>query len=125
MMKPVFFYTGEQISRSYTPVPQCLSSSNVRAATFTTDNICLMVKRYPDGNLSKILGDCLTDDTFTISKPLGSFNLQKIEKRETFIILAAGTGITPMFSIIFFLLERRIRKWYYLLFCRDECNIYE
>lgn len=70
-----------------------------------------MVKRYPEGNLSKILGDCLTGDTVTISKPLGSFNLQDIEKRETFIILAAGTGITPMFSIILFLLERRIRKW--------------
>ncbi|XP_064213305.1 cytochrome b5 reductase 4 isoform X2 [Tribolium castaneum] len=100
---------GEEIVRSYTPVPICLFSK-FRQQNYTTDNICLMVKRYPEGNLSKILGDCLTGDTVTISKPLGSFNLQEIEKRETFIILAAGTGITPMFAIILFLLERRIRK---------------
>ncbi|XP_044272364.1 cytochrome b5 reductase 4-like isoform X2 [Tribolium madens] len=100
---------GEEIVRSYTPVPICLFSK-FRQQSSTTDSICLMVKRYPEGNLSKILGDCLTGDTVTISKPLGSFNLQEIEKRETFIILAAGTGITPMFAIILFLLERRIRK---------------
>jgi cytochrome-b5 reductase len=100
---------GEEIVRSYTPVPHCLFGK-FRAQPYTTDSVCLMVKRYPEGNLSKILGDCLTGDTVTISKPLGSFNLQDIERRETFIVLAAGTGITPMFSIIFFLLDRRIRK---------------
>ncbi|RZC34889.1 cytochrome b5 reductase 4 [Asbolus verrucosus] len=104
---------GEDVSRSYTPVPNCLFNK-FKSQPYTTDNICLMVKRYPEGNLSKILGDCLISDTITISKPMGSFNLQEIERRETFIILAAGTGITPMLSIILFLLERRIRKCQHL-----------
>lgn len=70
-----------------------------------------MVKRYPDGNLSKYICDKNKGDLVEMTNPLGSFNLQDLESRETFLVLAAGTGITPMFSLILFLLERRIRKW--------------
>ncbi|XP_063916616.1 cytochrome b5 reductase 4 isoform X2 [Zophobas morio] len=104
---------GQELVRSYTPVPNSLFTT-FRNQPYTTDTVCLMVKRYPDGNVSNVLGDSLTGDTIIISKPLGSFNLHSIEKRETFIILAAGTGITPMFSVILFLLERRIRKCQHL-----------
>lgn len=71
-----------------------------------------MIKRYSDGNLSKHICDKNTGDLVEMSNPLGLFNLQDLENRETFLILAAGTGITPMLSLTLFLLERRIRKWY-------------
>lgn len=70
-----------------------------------------MIKRYPDGNLSKYVCDKNKGDLVEMTNPLGSFNLQDLENRETFVMLAAGTGITPMLSLILFLLERRIRKW--------------
>lgn len=70
-----------------------------------------MVKRYPNGNISKYICDKTIGDVVEITNPLGSFLLQDLENRETFIMLAAGTGITPMLSLILFLLERRIRKW--------------
>lgn len=101
---------GEEISRSYTPVP-CSLFTKYKCQPYSTDSLCLMVKRYPDGNISKFLCDKNSGDLVEMSKPLGSFILQELENRETFLVLAAGTGITPMFSLILFLLERRIRKW--------------
>lgn len=101
---------GEEISRSYTPVPSCLFNK-YKIQSYTTDNVCLMVKSYQNGNLSKYICSRNKDDVVEISSPLGNFDLKEIEKRESFIILAAGTGITPMLGLLLFLLERRTKKW--------------
>lgn len=111
--KIIFFMfdcSGEEISRSYTPVPGCLFST-YKPQNYTTDNVCLMVKSYPSGNISKYICSKNKDDTLELSKPLGTFNLRDLESREMFLMLAAGTGITPMLTLLLFLLERRSRKW--------------
>lgn len=106
-----FYLPDEEISRSYTPVP-CSLFSRFKCQPYTTDTVCLMVKRYADGNVSRHICDRNPGDLLEITSPLGSFDLRELENRETFVMLAAGTGITPMLAIILFLLERRIRKWY-------------
>lgn len=71
-----------------------------------------MIKRYETGNVSRYLTDRDMNDTVYLTKPVGNFELITVERREVFLLLAAGTGITPMFGLLLFLLERRIRKWY-------------
>lgn len=89
----------------------CSVFTKFKCQPFSTDSICLMIKRYPDGNLSKYICDKNKGDLVEMTNPLGLFNLQDLENRETFFMLAAGTGVTPILSLILFLLERRIRKW--------------
>lgn len=98
------------MSRSYTPVPTSLFTS-YKPQNYTTDNICLMIKSYPNGNISKYICNKNKDDVMELSKPLGTFNLRDLENKEIFLMLAAGTGITPMLTLLLFLLERRNRKW--------------
>lgn len=101
---------GEELSRSYTPVPYSLFTK-FKPQTFVTDNICLMVKSYPKGTISKFICNKKKGDVVDISQPIGSFNLRSIDNRETFLLLAAGTGITPILGLLLFLLDRRMRKW--------------
>lgn len=101
---------GMEMTRSYTPVPESLFNKFL-PNNQSTDNICLMVKRYDSGNVSKYLIAKEIDELIQLTKPMGDFNVKLLEKRETFLLLAAGTGLTPMLSLIIFLLERRIKKW--------------
>ncbi|KAL1497425.1 hypothetical protein ABEB36_008401 [Hypothenemus hampei] len=115
---------GEEVTRSYTAIPEYfLSYQKPRVAS---DYICFVIKRYPEGKLSKYIIDKDLNTQVEFSKPLGKFDLKLVEKRETFLLLAAGTGITPMLALILFLLERRIRKCQFirlLNFNRTENDI--
>ncbi|XP_060521615.1 cytochrome b5 reductase 4-like [Cylas formicarius] len=116
---------GNEISRSYTPVPDCLFDRLIPHKT-TKETICLLVKRYMEGNISRFVTDRQIDDIVQFSRPLGNFQLKHVEKKETFLFLAAGTGITPMLSLILFLLERRVKKCQFirlLFFNRSEKDI--
>lgn len=58
-----------------------------------------MVKQYINGNVSKELCSMKPGDKILASGPYGTFQMPKLE--ENFILLiAAGTGITPMLNII-------------------------
>ncbi|XP_022916781.1 cytochrome b5 reductase 4 isoform X2 [Onthophagus taurus] len=116
---------GEEMSRSYTPVPASLFKQ-FKPSLYTTDNVCLMVKNYPNGNISKYVCGKSKYDIIEISRPLGAFNLQDIENKELFLLLAGGTGLTPMLGLISFLLERRVKKSYHvtlLFFNRTDEDI--
>uniref|UniRef100_A0AAR5QDZ7 Cytochrome b5 reductase 4 n=1 Tax=Dendroctonus ponderosae TaxID=77166 RepID=A0AAR5QDZ7_DENPD len=116
---------GEEISRSYTPVPDNLLDKFVPSST-VGEGVCLMVKRYPEGRISRFITDQKSEDKVQFSKPLGAMDLKTIERRETFLLLAAGTGITPMLGLIMFLLERRIKKCQFLrllFFNKTEADI--
>ncbi|KAL3273271.1 hypothetical protein HHI36_014725 [Cryptolaemus montrouzieri] len=96
--------------RSYTPVPPSILS-HMAPQKQNAGKLWLMVKRYPNGKMSKYVCDALKGDILKLSKPLfGGLLLSDLEKKEIFLMLAAGTGITPMLSLIIFLLERRVRK---------------
>ncbi|KAK5641911.1 hypothetical protein RI129_010458 [Pyrocoelia pectoralis] len=99
---------GQDLSRSYTPIPNVLVK--LKSQVFIGDKLCLMIKSYPNGALSKYICGKKKGDVLELSDSLGSFCLKNIENRETFLLLAAGTGITPILGVLLFLLERRIRR---------------
>ncbi|XP_050298908.1 cytochrome b5 reductase 4 isoform X2 [Anthonomus grandis grandis] len=115
---------GQDISKSYTPVPESLFDTFLPHSELK-DGITLMVKRYPDGRMSRFVTSKDIDESVEISKPLGNFDLNVVEKREIFVLLAGGTGITPMLNLIIFLLERRIKNQFLhlLFFNRTERDI--
>ncbi|XP_072392396.1 cytochrome b5 reductase 4 isoform X2 [Diabrotica undecimpunctata] len=116
---------GIESSRSYTPVPLSLFNS-LNLNDDTTDEICLMIKRYENGAVSKSITDREVNDILSMTRPLGDFDLRRLEKKVAFFILAAGTGITPMLPLMLFLLERRVKKCQFvrfLFFNRTEEDI--
>ncbi|CAG9767355.1 unnamed protein product [Ceutorhynchus assimilis] len=114
---------GQEISQPYTAVPESLFGNFV---PHSETNICLMVKRYPEGTVSRFITDKTLNDKVQFSKPLGHYNLKVLDNRDTFLMLAAGTGISPMLSMLMFLLERRIKKSVFvrlLFFNKSEQDI--
>lgn len=71
----------------------------------------LVVKLYPNGVISKHIFGLKPGDVLKISKPVGTFSKQMaLEKADTVLLLAAGTGITPLFSLL-----RHLAKVHYQL----------
>ena len=83
---------GEEVRRSYS-----LSSS-----PFTDENPAVTVKRVDQGKASNYINDHLKPgDTFKVMKPAGHFVVEPDAQNEkTYILFAAGSGITPVMSII-------------------------
>ncbi|XP_031354393.1 cytochrome b5 reductase 4 isoform X2 [Photinus pyralis] len=106
----VFLTVQDQdISRSYTPIPNNVLVK-FNSQSLSVDKLCLMVKSYSNGILSNYICGRKKGDVLEISDSLGSFSLKSLDNRETFLLLAAGTGITPILKVLLFLLERRIRR---------------
>ncbi|KAG0054934.1 NADH-cytochrome b5 reductase [Gryganskiella cystojenkinii] len=80
---------GKEISRSYTPTS---SSDDI-------GNFVLLIKSYPQGNISKMFGELTIGDTINARGPKGQFNYTPNMCREIGMI-AGGTGLTPMLQII-------------------------
>ncbi|XP_037042316.1 cytochrome b5 reductase 4 isoform X2 [Bradysia coprophila] len=104
---------GSETSRSYTPVPTSY-------LTLPCPSSCIpfLIKSYPTGILSKFLttGDPLAN-SFFLSYPKGNFVLQHLSNFNRFGILAAGSGITPMLSLLDYLLKRTSNKVEAINFC--------
>lgn len=80
---------GKEIVRSYTP-----TSSDDDKGHFD-----LVIKSYPTGNISRMIGNLGIGDTIRVRGPKGFFNYHKGLVRE-FGMVAGGTGITPMYQIM-------------------------
>lgn len=88
---------GTEVSRMYTPVP-CPDSSS--------ECICLIVKYYDNGALSPILTRAEDGHVFSLSNALGNFRPENFDSQGTMHLLAAGSGLTVMLSII----DRALQK---------------
>ncbi|MGQ0665401.1 MAG: cytochrome b5 reductase family protein [Nitrospiraceae bacterium] len=104
---------GKQVKRPYTP----------SSMTGTTGFFDLTVKRYESGTVSKYLHDQHIGDTVLISGPnSGGHWVDGMAKRVGFV--AGGTGITPMISIIRWILTKRIEAELFLVFAnKTEADI--
>lgn len=73
------------------------------------------IKREEHGKVSRYLHDQLQEgDTIEISKPSGEFNLT-INSLKPVVLLSGGVGITPMLSMLEFIMEHQPdRKVYFL-----------
>lgn len=104
---------GKPIKRPYTP------SSLVGTVGFFD----LTVKRYDTGSISKYLHDRQIGDTVLMSGPnTGGHWVDGMAKRVGFV--AGGTGITPMISIIRWILINKIDAELFLVFAnKTESDI--
>jgi len=79
---------GKDIVRPYTPITP-LANGEVR----------LMVKTYPQGNLSQTIGNLKPGDKLPLKGPIPKIQYTANMKKEIGM-LAGGTGITPMLQIL-------------------------
>ncbi|KAI8826654.1 uncharacterized protein EV422DRAFT_490634, partial [Fimicolochytrium jonesii] len=80
---------GKEITRSYTP-----TSNDDEKGHFD-----LLIKSYPNGNLSKLFSELKLGDELKVKGPKGQFQYTPNCVKEIGMI-AGGTGITPMLQII-------------------------
>lgn len=88
---------GIEISRPYTPVHPCPSD---HAISQSDQDLFLAIKHYDNGNLTSILKTREINDTVVLSTYDGNFDFGECLKFKTCIMLAAGTGITPMVKVM-------------------------
>jgi cytochrome-b5 reductase len=80
---------GKEVMRSYTP-----TSSDLDKGYFD-----LLIKAYPNGNISKHVAGLTIGSTIKVRGPKGAFQYTP-NMVKTFNMIAGGTGITPMYQII-------------------------
>ncbi|ANB15518.1 Cbr1p [Sugiyamaella lignohabitans] len=83
------YINDKEIVRSYTP-----TSSDDDKGYFD-----LLIKSYPNGNVSKYVSELKLGDLVKVRGPKGQFNYTNGLVRE-FGMVAGGTGITPMYQIM-------------------------
>ena len=104
---------GKQVKRAYTP----------SSLPGTSGYFDLTVKRYETGTISKYLHDQRIGDTVLMSGPnTGGHWVDGMAKRVGFV--AGGTGITPMISIIRWILTNKLDAELFLIFAnKTESDI--
>ncbi|WFD21187.1 cytochrome-b5 reductase [Malassezia caprae] len=80
---------GRIVMRSYTPISDVDEVGSVK----------LLVKSYPTGNLSRVLGELQVGESVEMKGPKGKF-LYRRNMTERIGMLAGGTGITPCFQVL-------------------------
>lgn len=123
-------HNGELLQRSYTPVPQTYLPSNsghVDAEPSLTPSQEFLVKYYENGAVSKELHQLNPGEIVQLSLPRGNFNLSRLEAHRNILLLAAGSGITPILSLLRPLLKRqtnRIERLHLLYFNKTPSDIW-
>ncbi|KAI9227538.1 MAG: putative NADH-cytochrome b5 reductase 1 [Piptocephalis tieghemiana] len=80
---------GKSVTRSYTP-----TSSNDDRGHFD-----LLIKSYPDGNVSRMFAQLEIGQEIRVRGPKGKFQYSP-NMASHFVMVAGGTGITPMLQVI-------------------------
>lgn len=106
---------GKEATRSYS-----LSSSPDLDSDFK-----ISIKRVPGGLVSNYLADKVkVGSTLRVTPPAGRFVLPNDLNNKTLVFFAAGSGITPVVSMIKTALHKSSTVQVYLLYCnRDESSI--
>ncbi|KAH8270907.1 hypothetical protein KR018_012583 [Drosophila ironensis] len=113
---------GGVVHRSYTPVDQTYLP--VEAAT---GGLHFLIKRYENGPMSRHLHQLKTGSPVQVSAPRGGFLLSDLNSHRNILLLAAGSGLTPILSLIQPLLKRnanRIENLHLLCFNKKPADIW-
>uniref|UniRef100_A0A1E1X9K2 Cytochrome b5 reductase 4 n=1 Tax=Amblyomma aureolatum TaxID=187763 RepID=A0A1E1X9K2_9ACAR len=100
---------GMKISRSYTPVIPALKADEDVSDGKT---VHLMVKIYPEGALTPVLKALEIGDKVDMKDTEGDFELTTLQRCRNLVLLAAGTGFTPM-----------VRLLHWALFVSNQMNV--
>lgn len=84
-----------EITRSYTPV-----LGSLQPLLIDDGKIHLLIKHYEDGALTPLIKSKDIGETVEISDHVGVFDPSILESKSQLILLAAGTGFTPMAKLI-------------------------
>ncbi|CAF2509728.1 unnamed protein product [Rotaria sp. Silwood2] len=96
------FHSGIIIVKPYTVVKRLNDEQN----SSSEHTIELLVKHYRDGIMSTTLQKLNISDTIDMSSYEGTFDIQRIDMCQTLILIAAGTGFTPMIRIINYVIKQ-------------------
>ncbi|KAL3311978.1 hypothetical protein Ciccas_009435 [Cichlidogyrus casuarinus] len=110
-------HSGQEKKRFYTIF-------HVPSLTSDPRELHLLVKKYKTGTVSSILGSLNEGASIEVSLPLGprldSFVLPR--SPSNVVMLAAGSGITPMTAAVDFFLQRSRQKLIWFTRFLDECS---
>uniref|UniRef100_A0A0A9VV35 Cytochrome b5 reductase 4 n=1 Tax=Lygus hesperus TaxID=30085 RepID=A0A0A9VV35_LYGHE len=90
---------GSPVERQYTPITGSILTQSSNC------DITLMVKAYPDGVFSSWLTTRKVNDVLSAGFPVGSFSTSSLSKSSHLVMIAAGTGITPMLRLMSWTLQ--------------------
>ncbi|CAL1293788.1 unnamed protein product [Larinioides sclopetarius] len=104
------YIEGMEVIRSYTPV---VSSLDVKADLCDELDGCklvLMIKIYPTGIMTPVINQCNLGESLWISNYAGNFSDMLLMNCDSAIMLAAGTGITPMIRLIYWIITAKDKR---------------
>ena len=111
-----FELNGEEVRRSY----------SISSSPYSGDSLSITVKRVKDGLVSNYINDNVeVGDEIDVMPPFGGFYLEPGEtKRRTHYFFGAGSGITPLFSMLHSVLCAETYSVAYLVYGnKDHKNI--
>ena len=84
-----------------------------------------MIKIYPAGLFTPELDRLQIGDFISVSGPEGNFKVSKLQEVEDLFLLAAGTGFTPMVTVLNYALSHMssLRKVKLMFFNKTEDDI--
>ncbi|GAB1294503.1 Cytochrome b5 reductase 4 [Apodemus speciosus] len=111
--------TGAEIVKPYTPVSDSLLSDFKEPVLSPNKYIYFLIKIYPAGLFTPEL------DRLQIGGPEGNFKVSKLQEVEDLFLLAAGTGFTPMVTVLNYALAHvsSLRKVKLMFFNKTEDDI--
>lgn len=102
--QPVFLYRPAQFLTFKFSIDgkDCVRSYSISSSSFLDESLQTSVKRVEGGLVSNYMIDSLKEGDEVLSqKPLGEFfTPPKTLKQQTYVLFAAGIGVTPLFSIL-------------------------
>eukprot|EP00062_Callorhinchus_milii_P022192 gi/632979712/ref/XP_007906622.1/ PREDICTED: cytochrome b5 reductase 4 [Callorhinchus milii] len=113
-----------EVVRPYTAALPSLYPEPEDNSHFLT-NIYLMIKIYPHGVFTPFIDSLQIGDSVSVSNPEGSFRCSQMKGKAELLLLAAGTGFTPMINVIRFALKESccLRKIRLIFFNKKEEDI--
>ncbi|NWQ69839.1 NB5R4 reductase, partial [Neopipo cinnamomea] len=96
--------TGTEAVKPYTPVLPFLPLNFQETSHHDGVHIYLMIKIYSCGLFTQALDHLQIGDSISVSNPEGNFKKSQVQASEDLILLAGGTGFTPMVKLLNFAL---------------------
>ncbi|NWT21601.1 NB5R4 reductase, partial [Vireo altiloquus] len=95
---------GTEVVKPYTPVLPFLPLDFQEPPRHDGVHIYLMIKIYSHGLFTQALDHLQIGDYIFVSNPEGNFKKSQVQTSEDLILLAGGTGLTPMVKLLNFAL---------------------
>ena len=112
----LIFFPGAEIVKPYTPVSDSLLSDFKEPVLSPNKYIYFLIKIYPAGLFTPELDRLQIGDFISVSGPEGNFKVSKLQEVEDLFLLAAGTGFTPMVTVLNYALSHMSSLRYVPLF---------